>query len=198
MNCYSPRLLVVVGSPGSGKDKLIRAIYDLGRRHAEIVPKHTSRTERRDEGSEMYFPGEAGYDLESCDIKYNNFGDTYGLKSSDIWSGLYRGVSQVLVVSNIDAINNLRTIFGKILMLLYVHSAIDANEFASSEADINNDSNDDYIKNRSEKNNYRSAFDLYCRNISSFDHVLIYADVDEDLYDQIFRLLDAYERCVIC
>ena len=85
---FTPRLFVIVGTPGSGKDLLIRAVNDLGSLHADIVPKHTSRAWRTDDGDEMICPSDPRHDLEGCDVRYNNYGDEYGVKSNEIWEGL--------------------------------------------------------------------------------------------------------------
>ncbi len=73
------RLVVIVATPGSGKDQLIRAIHDLGARHAQIVPKHTSRERWDNDGSEMICPGDTGCNVDACDIRYKNYGDWYGI-----------------------------------------------------------------------------------------------------------------------
>ena len=185
-----PRLYLVVGSPGSGKDILVRAVYDFGSQHAEIVPKHTSRARRKDDGPEMICPSQKGFALDKCEIVYVNFGTKYGIESNRIWRGLHEGISQVLVVSNVDAINTLRSIFGSLVVLLYVHSEVSPEKFKQQEKKHGNKSK--YIERRMSK--YRMAFDAFLTNYLAFDHVLIYADVDEDLYDQIFRLFRAYEN----
>jgi hypothetical protein len=187
---FTPKLVAVVGTPGSGKDLLIRAVNDLGVQHAQIVPKHTSRLRRADDGNEMICSGDPEYNLEVCDLVYENFGDRYGIECSRIWEGLRNGVFQVVVVSNIDAINRLRERFGELLILVYVHSEIGADEYLKVEAALGQDSS--YVKKRVE--GYQSAFKLYLKNFLAFDHVLIYSGIQEDLFDQIFRLFRAYEQ----
>lgn len=48
-----PKLFVIVGNPGSGKDEIIRAVRDLGKLDADVVPKYTTRAQEEDDGSEM-------------------------------------------------------------------------------------------------------------------------------------------------
>jgi len=184
------RLIILVGSPGSGKDLLIRAIDDLGAQHAQVIPKHTSRKRRLDDRKEMICPDDLDFDLLSCDIKYDNYGDKYGIDSSLIWSSLQKGVFPVVVVSNSDAIDQLHQKFGDLLVLVYVHSEMDANDFRY--ADENNKKGELYIERRVSE--YRQAFDLYLKHFRIFEHVLINCGVPEDLFDQIFRLFRAYER----
>ena len=184
------RLFVLVGASGSGKDLLIRAVNDMGARHAQIIPKHTSRDRLPNDGNEMTCDGDPGYDLDGCDIQYENYGDKYGIKSDEIWEGLRKGAFQVVVVSNLDAIKELRKIFGDLTVLIYVHSDMSAEEYRRVTAEYRNDA--DYVERRVTE--YRLAFDIYLRHFLAFNHVLIYAGLDEDLYDQIFRLFRAYER----
>lgn len=186
---HNPHLFVVVGSPGSGKDKLVKAVNDLGAQHAMIIPKHTSRIRNEEDGNEMICSDDDGWALEKCDVKYNNYHTYYGVKSSLIWEGLSTGISQVVVISNTAAINQLKSIFRNLLKLIYVYSEISPEKY-KKETLV--DQNQDYVKNRAE--NYGMAHKVYLNNFEAFNHVLIYAGVDEDLYDQIFRLFRAYEH----
>jgi hypothetical protein len=186
----TPRLFVIVGTPGSGKDLLIRAVNDLGTLHAGIVPKHTSRARRGDDGEEMICPGHSNHDLDGCDIRYENYGDKYGIKSARIWEGLMKGDFQVAVVSNLYAIKDLQRIFGELMVLVYVHSEMDAGEYQCEAAKYGGDAG--YVERRVAE--YQHAFGIYLRHFLAFNHVLIYSGLPEDLYDQIFRLFRAYER----
>lgn len=186
----TPRLFVIVGTPGSGKDLLIRAVNDLGVLHAAIVPKHTSRAQRDDDSEEMICSDHSDYDLEGCDIQYENYGDKYGVKSARIWEGLMKRVSQVAVVSDLDAIKKLQQIFGEFMVLVYVHSRMEAEEYQRQAAQYGGDAG--YVERRVAE--YRHAFDIYLKHFLAFNHVLIYAGLREDLYDQIFRLFRAYEH----
>jgi ribose 1,5-bisphosphokinase PhnN len=188
MNC-TPRLFVIVGTPGSGKDILIRAVKVLGSRHADIVPKHTSRPQREDDGKEMICPGDDNYDFERCDVTYENYGDQYGIRSDKIWEGFRDHRFQVAVVSDLGAIKELQRIFGELLVLVYVHSDKSVEEYRKEEMKRGGV---DYVKRRVQE--YEQARQLYLDKFLAFNHVLIYAGLEEDLYDQIFRLFRAYER----
>ncbi|MBN1487119.1 MAG: hypothetical protein JW981_05710 [Anaerolineae bacterium] len=189
---FLQRLFVVVGTPGSGKDFLIRAVHELGFHQVQIVPKHTSRDRRPSDGDEMICPGDPGYNLSGCDIIYENYGDYYGIDFDKVWRGLRQGVFQVVVVSNIEALDRLREVFGQLMVLVYVHSGMDANEYRDAELVYGGDAN--YVERRAEQ--YRLAFDVYLQNYLAFHHVLINSGVPEDLLDQLFRLIRAYERGV--
>jgi ribose 1,5-bisphosphokinase PhnN len=191
---FVQRLFVLVGTPGSGKDLLIRAVKDLGAQHAHIVPKHTSRKRRHDDGEEIICPEDSGNNLDQCDIRYDNYGAQYGIMTPQIWEGLRDGIFQVAVVSNVEAINQLRGIFGELVVLVYIHSEVDSDEYQRIEAARRNDPgylDTEYVEQRVK--NYRLAFNVFLENYLAFDHVLIHSGPSENLYDQMFRLFRAYE-----
>lgn len=204
---YTPKLFIVVGSPASGKDELIRAINSLGKLHADIVPKHTDRYWRFEDGNEMickYILDSKGnyilnpeYNMEKCEVQYENYNTQYGVNTDDIWTGLESGVHQVLVVSNVDALNKLRKLFGGMAVIIYIYSEVTKYEYMEKELKkIKNQSNktdvNEYLKTREE--NFDMAWQLYEDNFMLFDHVFIFTDREEDLYDQIFRLFRYYEN----
>lgn len=48
-----PKTFILAGNAASGKDELIRAIKDLGKLQAEIIPKYTVRRQEEDDEDEM-------------------------------------------------------------------------------------------------------------------------------------------------
>lgn len=203
MSRKAPRLFIVVGNPASGKDELIAAVNIIGSMHAEIVPKHTDRPWRVGDDVEMICsdgPNAQEFDLENCDVSYTNYGTVYGIKSAYIWEKLRNGISQVLVVSNRDALNKLKRMFGDLAVFIYVYAPITSNQYRAIEEkkqqekmkkDPNYKINQSYIDER--VYGFDMAWKLYEDNFMLFDHVFIYADKREDLFDQIFRLFRAYE-----
>ena len=185
------RLFIIVGNTPNeaenGKDLIIQAVDTMGTLHAEIIPKYTSRSKKDDDGNEMicnctFSPRKNGiFNVKikqgrsvECDIVYQRKGNYYGFDSETIWKGLKRGMFQVVVISEAETINKLRDRFGGLAVLIYVHS--------------HNMQSNHQVKSTDEE------FKLFSNNFSSFNHVLIYEDKAEDLYDQIFRLFKAYEK----
>lgn len=184
------KIFIVIGTPGSGKDLLIQAVNDLGSLHATIVPKHTTRKRQADDGGEMICSDDLNYGLDSCDIIYENYNDKYGLKTVDIWEGIKNEIIQVIVISNIEAINTIKKIFGTNVKILFVHSEMNEQEYFKQQSELGN--SDKYVKER--MLNYKNAFNIFLKNYSLFDHVLIYSDSPEDLFDQLFRIFKFYEK----
>jgi ribose 1,5-bisphosphokinase PhnN len=216
MQNFTPRLFLVVGNPASGKDELISAVNIIGSLHAEIVPKHTDRKWRAGDDDEMIcatkpdpanpnsFIRDNRYDLPHCNVVYENYGNTYGIKTADIWDKLMKGVMLVLVVSKIEALNQLKNIFGDIAVTLYIYSPVTRDEYINNEKDKQERKKQetpgyiidtDYIDSR--EKNFDMSWNIYVDNFMLFDHVLIYANKQEDLFDQIFRLFKAYEKGLI-
>lgn len=174
-------IFVIVGSNNSGKDEIIKAVYELGGLHAQIVPKYTSRSRQASDGREIrcnYLfleKGEGRFVVTSqesdtdveCDIVYKKNNNYYGIDTKQIWRGLRKHRFQVLVASELEAINSLRRIFGKLVVLVYIHS--------QSEMEIT------------------PEFLFFINNFEAFDNVLIYESRKEDLYDQLFCIFRAYE-----
>lgn len=48
-----PKLFIIAGNAASGKDEIIRAVNDMGKRQAKIIRKYTSRRKDEDDGEEM-------------------------------------------------------------------------------------------------------------------------------------------------
>jgi guanylate kinase len=169
------RLFIIAGNASSGKDKIISAVRELGSIHAQIVTKYTTRQETDEDGSEIVCKlrkdGELNPDFHEkfvkCDISYDRNSNTYRIDSSDIWDAMKSGLFQVVSVTEAEPINQLKTKFGSAVILIYVHS--------DSEMPPN-------------------ELSLFVNNFDKFDHVLIYENSYEDLYDQLFRLFRAYEK----
>lgn len=175
-------IFVVVGGEHSGKDEIIRGVNDLGGLHAQIVPKYTSRERQPDDEREIRcnyifeeIPQQRAYRVISreddkemiCDIVYKKNENYYGINTRQIWVGLRKQRFQVLVVSELEAINSLRKKFGSLVKLIYIHGK--------------------------DEKEVTPEFKMFIDNFDEFDHVLIYESRKEDLFDQLFRLFRAYE-----
>ena len=99
----------------------------------------------------------------------------------------------VIVASQIEVVNVLKKLYGdQRVRLIYAHSEISAGEFEANATDITK---------KEKKEEFRKILDAYTKEISNYDHVTIYAksqltyeqtSKEEELIDQMFRLLRAY------
>ena len=171
------RLFIIAGNASSGKDNVISATRELAILHASVVTKYTTRSETAEDGEEIICKylqnGEINPKFveknveKNCDICYERNGNKYYIDSSEIWQGMKEGLFQVVSVTEAEAINQLKKRFGNGVVLIYVHS---------------------------DSSTTPSELDLFVDNFDKFNHVLIYEDKYEDLYDQLFRLFRAYEK----
>lgn len=184
-NLKSNRIFIIAGNPGSGKDIVIKQANKLGARE---VSKHTSRTRNEDDGSEMVCFGDEGFDLEGCDFKYTNFDTEYGIKTDEIWDNLMTETSQIVVVSNIEAIKELKRIFGDFAVPMYVHSDITPEEYRK---EIQEFAKPEYIEARIE--NFQQAHEQYSLNPTLFERTLIYANDERELIQQTKNIIESYK-----
>lgn len=178
------KIFVVAGNPGSGKDYIIKAANKLG---CKQIPKHTSRRRNPNDGSEMICCDDKDFDINGCNLKYKNYGETtYGIKTKDIWENLICGNShQLLVCSNVETIKALKEGFGECVVVLYVHSDITPEEYRAEEH--RQGSSSQYIQDRI--NGFKNAHRDYVSNISLYDKCLIYADDEKELLRQLAGVL---------
>jgi ADP-ribose pyrophosphatase YjhB (NUDIX family) len=143
-----------------------------------------------DDGSELLFQGEVGWDLEGCEIRYTKYYDEFGIRVKSIWSELRDGKSQFVVVSDVEAISSLLEAFGDMTRLIYVHSTTGPDEY--QEWANTQGYREDYVSSRVEF--YWEPFSLYLQNIHAFDHVFIFAGDLDGLQNQVYKLLMSYEE----
>ena len=171
------KLFIIAGNASSGKDNIISATRELAGLHASVVTKYTTRKATIEDGSEIVCKTTVAGTLneeyvikdveKNCDICYERNGNKYYIDSNEIWDGMKNGLFQVVSVTEAEPINQLKKKFGNGVVLIYVHS----------------DSLTPPVE-----------LELFVKNFDKFNHVLIYEDKYEDLYDQLFRLFRAYEQ----
>lgn len=125
---------------------------------------------------------------------YGKDNKLYGCNISDVKQELRDNrYHLVIVASEMGVVNVLKEKFGEDrVRLIYAHSEISAKEFEENASDITKDE---------KKKEFQRILENYTNEISNYDHVTIYAksqltyertSKDEELIDQMFRLLRAY------
>jgi len=128
-------------------------------------------------------------------IVYEKNGNSYSIDIEMIRSSLEKNLSPVVVASDSGTIKRLEEFFGEdSLVLIYNHSQISKNEYLTKSKDATA---------RKKAKEFEKELEFYSDNITSFNHVFIYAEDEigrqkdgrqEDLIDQIFRLFRAYDQ----
>lgn len=184
----NPKIYVFIGNPGSGKDKALETIRVQSLLHSIIMPKHTTRARKEDDGEEMICPGDELFDIDSCDLTYINYGNTYGIDTQELQERLENGISSSIVVSNAEAIKKLKERFPNELVTIYIHG-LSKEEYSIQQKDY---LEDEYVKKRLEK--YHQADELYYNQWLDFNHTIIDNNDLTDLKLQIDNIMRYYEE----
>lgn len=182
------KIYVFIGNPGSGKDEALETIRVQSILHSIIMPKHSNRERKDTDGEEMIFPGDERFDLDSCDLKYTNFGNIYGINVQELRAQLNDGISSSLVVSNREALEELKELFPNEVVYIYIHG-LSKEEYAIQQKEH---LNDEYVKKRLEE--YDQADELYYNQWLNFNHVIVNNGDLTDLKLQIDNIMRYYEE----
>lgn len=155
--------------------------------HSIILPKHTTRSRNKDDGEEMICPEDEGFDMESCDIQYNNFGTTYGINTQELQERLDDGISSSIVVSNQEALKELQRKFPEEVVNIYMQGLSKAEYMIKEKERLE----EPYVKRRIEE--YEKADELYYNQWMSFNHIIIDNGDLADLKIQIDTIQRYYE-----
>lgn len=164
--------------------------FEKNPRYIDLLKiKNESQKIYADHGVELYEKNHRRY------IIYGNDNRLYGCDITTIKENWERKdkFHQVIVASQIGLVNILKKEFEeKRVRLIYAHSEISVKEFEENASDT---------MKKEKKDEFRKILDDYTRGISDYDHVTIYAksqltyeqtSKEEELLDQMFRLLRAY------
>lgn len=184
----NPKIYIFIGNPGSGKDEALETIRVQSLLHSIIMPKHTTRARKEDDGEEMICPGDELFDMDSCDLTYVNYGNTYGINTQELQERLEDGISSSIVVSNAEAIKKLKEKFPNKLVTIYIHGLSKEEYIIQQKEHLE----DEYVKERIEK--YHQADELYYNQWLDFNHTIIDNNDLTDLKLQINNIMRYYEE----
>ncbi len=179
-------LLIVVGGSRSGKDELVQALQLMSKESVSVVVKHTSRKVRGEDRRILRHVRAPNQDSDT--LVYEHFGYKYGVQPCEIWEGWKAQRIQVLILSNCEVISKLRSIFGPLIITIYIHRNARNKELCG-------ELTSDGMSRREIRERLRHTADLhdyYVTNIAMFDHVLLNIGQPEDLIDQMCRLVRYY------
>lgn len=182
-----PKVYIFSGNPGSGKDEALETIRIQGILHSIILPKHTTRHRQESDGEEMICFEDEGFDMQSCDLQYNNFGETYGINTNEIKERLKDGISSSIVVSNKKALEQLKRKFPEEIVNIYIQGLSKEEYMIQQKTHLE----EDYVKKRIEE--YEKADELYYNQWLDFNHVIINNGDLSDLKRQIDSIQRYYE-----
>jgi guanylate kinase len=183
-----PIVFMVCAPPGAGKGTLMENLNIMGRDAVRIVTKMAKRApEETDKRDGMIALGEEGLIPSDFDWRWFFHGTTeYAVSRKEIESNIASGRPQIFI-SNMSQIEAARSYLGDRVVLLYLHSTLSEGERrAHFVRKLGKEKADARVKSAEQ------VFADYVENIAAFDHVLLNTTFPEDLYDQMFRLLEYY------
>jgi len=216
----SPPIFVVAAASGAGKGTLMEMLHLIGRDKVRITSKLAKRApkeedkrdgmialtrkpddpkpewpewwteEMRTVGGNGDFPPEYDLRWEFHKSGVKARGTEYAVSTAEIQQNLEEGMPQIFV-SNMDQFATFRALWPNNVIFVYLHRLVsehDNREFQMAKW------KDNPLEAETRIVEKQYVHESYIKNIAQFDHVLLNTDFQEDLYDQMFRLLEYYER----
>ncbi len=197
-NKENPVIYIVSAASGSGKGLLMESIREvIGEKQIHITTKEAKREPKKNDRRDgMKAIGISGEFSEDFNIKWffhkddNHKGTEYAVSEQEIKSCIENKKPQIFI-SNIGQIEIFKELFGKNVVFLYLHAT-------RSDEDNKNFQYEKWKDNPSEAERRIKEVEKvhkdYVNNISKFDHVLLNTAFKEDLYEQMFTLIDYYKN----
>ena len=219
-----PPILIVAAASGAGKGTMMEMLGLVGtdsvRLTSKLAKRNKKMNDKRDGMLAIGKPGEPPYEwpewpdwwteeMISCarsgrfppeydlqwvfhkqqDGKAAGKGIQYAVSSHEIAENIRKGLPQILI-SNMDQFERFREIYGNRAVFLYVYRLASAQDTEGWYLSVNPDQADA----RARIEEIRRVHESYMERIAEFDHVLLNTTHQEDLYDQIFHLLEYYHE----
>ncbi len=197
-----PPLFVVAAASGAGKGTLMEMMNLIGTQLVRVVSKKAKREKKKgDKRDGMKAIGNSPFPNDfdfrwvfhkpkgaASKIGGSDFnGVEYAVSSSDIAKHLHEAKPQI-VISNFQQFGEFRQRFGNHAVFVYLHRLWSRDQMRKFQYD-NCEAEDEARARIDESESVHADF---ISHIPDVNHVLLNTTVDEDLYDQMFQLLEWY------
>ena len=177
-------IITLTGPSQSGKSLVMNKIICLGEKinlleknfRPQKIKKYTTRHLRLEELNQIEKGEIADVEFikkipDICDLVYQTYGIRYGLVTKDLDKCLLDGISPIVVINDIRAVEEIRRVFsGKVLSLFLFRKIPELEDFKKEAKERGNVSEQEIFA-RYEK--AISIYKTYIENISLFDHVVL-------------------------
>jgi guanylate kinase len=213
----SPPIFVVAAASGAGKGILMETLDFIGSDRVKIVSKLAKRSYKSEDKrdgmialfrkpgdpapdwpswwtADMVTVAEAGEFPAAYDLRWEfhkhsqGRGTEYAVSSVEIERNLADGLPQIFV-SNVDQFETFRTAWPDNAVFVYLHRLVSDQDYFTFQTNKWQDDPKQATTRIAEK---ARVHEQYISRIAEFDHVLLNTGYEEDLYDQMFRLLEFY------
>ncbi|WP_460841595.1 nucleoside/nucleotide kinase family protein [Nocardioides marmoraquaticus] len=185
-----PVLMVIAAASGAGKGSVMETVKRVFGDRVEIVEKQALRAPKPNDGRDgMRALGVDGTFSEDFDFRwsFHESGTPYAISTARVRAALERGVSAV-VISNIAVFPQFLERFPGRVVFVYLHAT-------RPEADVREfqyQNNSTAVEAEERIREIRQVHENYMDHINEFDHVLLNTSFKEDLYDQMFGVIQRY------
>jgi len=183
-NITHPFIITLTGSSLSGKSYVMEKIVEAsemlrvdGISFAPVpIPKYTTRTYREEDIKKKHsgkFVDVIPVDEvpEACDLVYRTYGKDYGLKITDLQSELDAQNTPIVVINDIRAVEELKSLFpGRVLSLYLFRRIPNVKDYERAKEERGNVQNQEYLDRY---NKAISMYRIYIENIAVFDRVIL-------------------------
>lgn len=205
------KLFVVAASSGAGKGTLMEMLGMIGKSQIAIISKQGKRgtkgSDKRDGMTAIGVDGIFGseYDMkwvfhqpirDQVEIERNDAtteslpkfeGIEYAISTAEINRNFELGIHQI-VISNIRQFDRFSALYPDQVVFLYLHRMVSTKEMTQYQ--MSHCHTQEEAQHRLDE--IDAVHDDYIDNICKFNHVLLNTNYREDLYNQMFHLLDHY------
>lgn len=193
-----PVLFVVAAASGAGKGLMTENLRIIAPNEVAVVKKEGKRNPRKKDSRDgMKAIGTNGKFTEGFDIRYqlHKLGDFkgtwYAFSEKEIRDNFKLGKNQVVIANVLlkkELLSRLRSLFQNQLVVVYLLRFIEEKKLAQFQYDRC----ETKAEAEARINEMSAVYESYINNISEVDYVLLNTAYPEDLYDQMFKLIEYY------
>ena len=197
MRCVAhPPVFVICAASGMGKGILMELVNLIGGKTVKVVTKWALREPKEnDKRDGMIALGVNGKFPSECNVSWTfHRGTPYGICRESVAQGIKSGIAQ-LFTSNMGQIENLRNEFGQHVSFVYLHRTATRKDIKTDiEAFQKRIHKNDPKEAEIRLNEIEEVYQDYFQKIAEFDHVLLNTNFEEDLFNQMLRLIDFHSK----
>jgi guanylate kinase len=182
-----PHVITLTGPSRAGKSTTLEYLlkHASDRFEPVIVPKHTTRSSRRDDTGEVLCQGIP----PECDLIYELYGERYGLKSSTLFEHISHGRSPLVILNDVRAVEDVRNAFRELVRSIFIFRHNPSSDIYHQE--LIDSRGKEAAEPRFQK--AQTIFRIYIENIHLFDHVIVNSGYESELRTQVAQIVKGLE-----
>ena len=186
-----PYVITITGPSGAGKSTMLDYLTGIKIANADfrpmVVPKYSTRKPRGVEGSHHEIIHVDSIP-PNCDLVYEQYGDRYGVELGSIFDLLKKGVSPIIILNDIRAVEDVRNSWKELVRSVFIFRrspSLKNYEKLAKERRVDVDEEDPEVRFRKAMALYR----IYIENIHIFHHVVINSGTKPQLKKQAEQIV---------